>query len=246
MVGGRVGREEEEVQRLVVDLQHVRAVRPVRVPDAVRHARRRMDEHAPRALAGAGAPRERRVLVGLAGVHTLRVDDPRVDQLPALVERPEFFAEAVHGLARRERQGRGPLPALAGAAERRQPRRAAKMLVGDRPGDRCAAMEKPEAQWRGREFERGVARGEFPGAVLARLDGARLGAPDDETVVGLRARSRAQPEHAGPVAGHFEDVARRRRERHARRGGAEALQRIEANGSTWRRGSWAASHCRWA
>ena len=225
---GRVGREEEEVQRLVIDLQHVRAVRPFRVADAVRHARRRVDEHAPRALAGARAPRKRRVLVGLAGVDALRVDDLRVDQLPALVERPEFFAEAVYGFARRERQGRCPLPTLACAAERRQPCRAAKMLVGDRPCNRCAAMEQPEAQWRGREFERGVARRECPGAVLARFDGARLGAPDDKAIVGLRARPRAQPEHTRPVTGHFEDIACRGRKRHARCGRVEALQRIEA------------------
>ena len=205
----------------------VRTVRPVGMSDAVRHRRRRVHEEPPRALAGARAPRERRVLVGKAGVDAERVGDARVNELAALVERTEFLAEAVHGLARRERQRGGPMSALAHAAERRQPGEAAEVLVGDGAGDRRAAMKEAKAQRRGGDLERALARRERPGAAFPGRHRARLGPAEDEAIVGPGARSHAQPEHARAVAGDFEDVAGRRRERRARRRRAETLQRVE-------------------
>src|SRR4030095_15956484 len=106
-------------------------VRPVRMADAVRHHPRRMDENAPRAVAAPGAPCERDVLVRRAGVDAERIDDVRVDELPALVERTEFLAETVHRLTRRERERRDPLSALALAAEGPEPCPAAGLLGGD-------------------------------------------------------------------------------------------------------------------
>ncbi len=131
----RVGAEHEEIERVVVDLDHVRAVRPIGVPDAMRDERRSIDADAPRALAGAGAPGERRVLVRGSGVDAERVDDLRVDELSALVERAELLAEAVHRLAGCKRNRSDPLAALAQPAECRKPRCAADVLVGDRRDD---------------------------------------------------------------------------------------------------------------
>ena len=49
--GRRFGGKEEEIERLVLEVDHVRTVRPVRMSDPVRHRRRRVDEQSPRALA---------------------------------------------------------------------------------------------------------------------------------------------------------------------------------------------------
>ena len=156
--GRRVRGEQEQVERLVVDLQRVRAVRPVRIADAVRDRRRRVHEHAPGARAGAGTPRERRVLVREPGVDAERVDDVRIDELSALVERAELLAEAVHRLARAKRERGKPPTALPHAAEGRQPRGTAEMLVGDRARDRRAAMEQSKTQRRRGDLERRLAR----------------------------------------------------------------------------------------
>ena len=211
----RVGSEQEQVERLVVDDERIAAVRPVGVPDAVRNPPRRVHEHAPRAATRARTPRERGVLVRQAGIDPERVLDLRVDQLPALVERAEFLAETVYGLARGERQRRGPLAALLDATERRQAGVAAEVLVGDRRGDGRTLPQQAEGERTAGDLERGVTGAERGQRRVGLGDRAGLGSPDDDPVVGPRAGADAQPKHARAVARHLEDVAGGGRERRA-------------------------------
>ena len=222
-----VRREDEEVERLVVDQDRVRAVRPVGTSDTVGDHAGRVHEHAPCAPAVAGAPGERNVLVRMPGVDAERVDDLRMDDLAALVERTEFLAETVHGSARGQRHRDGPLVALAHAAEGRQPGEAAKMLVGGRAQHLRAAMRQPEFQRRARDLEHGIPRRECDRAVFGLRDVAGLRLTDDEPVVGPRVGAHAQPEHAGTEAGDLQHVARRRRERGTGSRRADALGCVE-------------------
>src|SRR6266508_4612802 len=108
-----------------------------------------------------------------------------MDQLATLVERSKFFAEPVDRLAGCERERRRPLSALPHPAERRKPRKTAKMLVGRRAKHRCIAMQKTKAQRRGGNLEGRVARSERETAVVSLGDGARLGARLHEAVIGF-------------------------------------------------------------
>ena len=172
-----------------------------------------------------------------AGVDAERVGDLRVDELPALVERAELLAEAVDGLAGREREApRVQCPPWRTPAERTaaavQPRKCSSVIDA---GDGRAAMQEAKAQRRGGDLERRLARRERPGAAGPRATVHALVAADDEAVVGPGARSRAQPEHARTVARDFEDVAGRRRERRARRRRAERSAARRAAGRRSRR-----------
>src|SRR4030095_6228059 len=88
-------------------------------------------------------------------------------------------------------------------------------------------MKEPKAQRLCGDLEHRIAGRERIATIRLMGYRARFGARLDEAVVGLRIRPDAYPEHAGPVARHFEDVARRSRERRAGRRSAEALRRIE-------------------
>ncbi len=227
----RVRGEDEEIERLVVDQYRVRAVRPVRIADTVGDHAGRVHEHAPCAVAVAGTPGERNVLVRMPCVDAERVDDLRMDDLAALVERAEFLAEPVHRRARGQRHRDGPLVALAHAPERRQPGEAAKVLVGRRAQHLRTAMLQPESQRRTGDLEHGIARRERDRAVVGLRDVAALRLAEDEPVIGSGIGTHAQPEHAGTEAGDLQHVARRRRERGARSGRADALGRVESEES---------------
>ena len=123
---------QEQVERLIVDDGAVGAVRPVGMADTVRHPARRVDEYSPRGLSRTEAPAERHVLVRQTGVDAERVFHLRFDQLAALVERAEFLAQPVHGLARSERKGGDPLLPRARPADDGQARETAEVLVGNR------------------------------------------------------------------------------------------------------------------
>src|SRR5438046_1517387 len=100
--------------------------------NAVCHHAGRVNEDTPCTVSFAGAPCEWRVLVREARVHAERIFDLRMNQLSALVERAEFFAQSVHVfVASQFKRGR-PQTSLANAPENGQARKAAKMLVGDR------------------------------------------------------------------------------------------------------------------
>ncbi len=88
-------------------------------------------------------------------------------------------------------------------------------------------MQQTERERRGNELERRLAGGESPRPRVAACRRACLRARNDQAVVGPRVRSRAKPEHAGPVAGHLEDVPGRRREFGAGSRRADTLQRVE-------------------
>ncbi len=194
----------------------------------MRDPTRRMHEHAPCTASGAGAPRERRVLVREAGVDAERVLDLRMDELTALVERTELLAETVHRLAGSERERSRPFAALTDAAERRQAREAAKMLVGDRARDRRASPQQAEPQRTARHFERCLAGGKAGDAGFRLRYRARLRAADEDAVVGPRVRADPHAEHAGTEAGHLENVARGRRERSAGRRRVDRARVLEA------------------
>ena len=190
--------EQEEVERLVVDDHRVAAMRPVRMADAVRHHAGRVHEHAPRAAAGAGAPRERRVLVREAGVDAERILDLRMDELAALVERAEFLAEAVDRLARlRARTPRSTVRRARtrpNAGSRVQPRKCSSVIDVQH---RRALPQQAEAQRRRRRARASRRRWRTStcrGAWLRRR--ARARAADDEAVVGPRVGTEAQAERA--------------------------------------------------
>ena len=115
--GGRVGSEQEQVERFVVDHQRVAAVRPV----ARHRARpvRRMHEQPPGSTPGAGAPRERRVLVREPGVDAERILDLRNARAgPRLSSGPNFSPSRTPLRPRRAR-GRRSTRRPAGCARTR-------------------------------------------------------------------------------------------------------------------------------
>ncbi len=203
-------------------------MRPIRVSHAVRHHARRMHPGPPRAAAGTGPPCERRVLVRKARIHAQRILHLRMDELAALVQRAEFFAESIDGFARGKRHRRGPESAALHAPERRQARPAAKVLVGDRREQRRALPQQPESQRRAGDLEHRVVGRDRPPARRRFRDGARLGAADDQSIVRTRVGAEAQPERAVAVGRDFEEVAGGCREGNAGRRRAQALQCFQA------------------
>ena len=162
-----------------------------------------------------------------AGIDALRVLDPRVDELTALVERAELLAEAVDRLAGRERERGGPLVAAAQPADGGQPRRSVDAKIGAGFEQQAVVVQQPQAQRRFDDFERGVPGGERPRSGPRARHRARLRLADDDAVVGPVGGTGAQAEHAGAAGGDLEDVAGRRREGDARRRGAETPLGVE-------------------
>ena len=157
-------RNEEQVERFIVDDGAIGAVRPFGVADAVGDPSGCVDEDAPRRLARARAPAERNILVGEPGVDAKRVFDLRLDQLPALVERAEFLAQPVHRLAGAQCEGGDPLRSRARATDHRQAREAAEMFIGDRSENPLIVVKEPDRQRLASDFQPRVAGSECPGA----------------------------------------------------------------------------------
>src|ERR1700682_3358946 len=116
------------------------------MPDTMSDHRRRVDEYTPGALARARTPCERRALVRLPRVDAPRIDDMRMHELPALVERAELLPHPVHRLAGRESERGDPLPAFLQPADRRKAGRSSENLVRRRSCHGCAAMEESDTQ----------------------------------------------------------------------------------------------------
>ncbi len=220
---------DKQVERFVVDDRAVRAVRPVGMAHAVRHATRRVDEYSPRGFAGARAPAERNVLVREPGVDAKRVLHLRLDQLPALVEGAELFAQPVHRIAGAEREARDPLQARSPPADHWHARETAEVLVGDRRQDALAILEELDRQRLAANLQARVAGRERPDTGRRLRDVAALRSAQDEAVVGLGVGADAKPEQAGPEARDLEDVAGIGRERRTGRGRAETVGRIESD-----------------
>src|SRR5438552_103758 len=208
-------------------------MRPLGMADAVRYAARRVDEDAPgaafRGRAIARAPAEGHALVRAVRVDAQRVLDARGYDLTAFVERTELFAQAVHRLAGRQRKRRQPLLSGARAADRRQTREAAEMLVGDRREERLLVEQQTQAERLAGELESRAARSERPYAGIGLRGIAALCTADDQTVIGLGVRTDAQAEYAGAKATDFKYVASARRKCAARRRHPQAVGRAHAD-----------------
>src|SRR5947207_9299333 len=136
-----------------------------------------------------------------------------MDQLPALVERAEFFTQPIDVLSALQCECGSPQPPLPDAAENRQAGKTAKMLVRNRTEYRAAFPEQLKPQWRTLDFQCRVACGESPWPRCRGSYVAGCGASQHDAVIGPRTGSNAQAKHAFANALHFEDIADRTADR---------------------------------
>ena len=192
----RIGaRDQEQVERVVLDSERVAALRPGRMAERMGDVARRVHEQAP----AARAPGERAVLVRRFGVDAERVLDPRAQQLAAPVQGSPLLAQPVDRLAAREPERHEP--AIDRAGERRQPLRPAEMGIGRGGEQHLAAPLEAEAQRVALQHQPQVARAQDRSFGL---DRGRIAGRHQHAVVGASRRAQRQTKDARCIGDRLE------------------------------------------